>query len=191
MCVRFRGDRRRRGVDVAPLQGDGFWRQAVVFPFVFGKVAMRQLMQVVEPANQRPQPALRKVCWLSLLRKNKSCQPSPRKTVTCNSSWRVRISGSSICCCDRSTRAVAVQIGLDFKQVVRWDGAFEYFDVVAVVDLEMECASGLEEGAGVGIERGVLEAEKIRIVRRLGCGESAEQHGRHADLLNDLHGQLY
>ena len=82
-----------------------------------------------------------------------------------------------------------VQVGFELRGDRGWDRAFKNFDVVAAIDLEMECAGGLEQGAGVAFEGGVVEAEEVRWARRLCCGNSTKQHAREADLLNAGHGE--
>ena len=64
-----------------------------------------------------------------------------------------------------------------------------YFDAVAVGDFEMERAGGLKEGASVAFKGGMLEAEEIRVVGRLGPGEPIKQDAGEADLFTDIHTQ--
>ena len=56
---------------------------------------------------------------------------------------------------------LAVQVTFDFQEIVGWDRALKYFYIVAIIGLEMECAGGLQERAGVVFEGGMLEAEEI------------------------------
>jgi hypothetical protein len=73
-----------------------------------------------------------------------------------------------------------------------FDGALEYFDVVTVIDFEMEGAGFLQESAGVAFEIGTVEAEEIGIRRSAGClccRDSTKQQGCDADLARGLHKQ--
>jgi hypothetical protein len=123
---------------------------------------MRQLVYVVQPTDQRLKPTFERLLAVA----------APKVQILPIVAAKHRdlefiMTGTNqgllYLLLRKINKGVAVQFALDFEEIVSWDCALEYFDVVAVVGFEMECAGGLQQSAGVFFESGMLESQEIRI----------------------------